>query len=83
MEAKRTQCTNTAISGKINRMLINEIWKNLRTFGKKGCQKFPFVKTRTRDTLSKYDSHIRTTPWLPHIQGSEGNQFKLSIFIVI
>ena len=46
MEAKRTQCTNTAISGKINIMLINEIWTNLRHFGNKGCQKFPFVKTR-------------------------------------
>ena len=49
MEAKRTQCTNTARSGKINIMLINEIWTNLRTFGKKGCQKFPLVKTRKNE----------------------------------
>ena len=49
MEAKRTQCTNTAISGKINRILIDEIWTNLRTFGKKGCQKFPLVKTRKNE----------------------------------
>jgi hypothetical protein len=51
---------------------------------RKDAKNSPWLKQeRTRDTLSKYDSHIRTTPWLPHIQGSEGNQFKLSIFIVI
>ena len=49
MEPQRTQCTNTAISGKINRMLINEIWANLRTFGNKGCQQFPLVKTKKNE----------------------------------
>jgi len=37
MKDKRPQCTKTARSGKINRMPINEIWTNLRTFGNKGC----------------------------------------------
>jgi hypothetical protein len=46
MEDKLPQCTKTARSAKINRMPINEIWTNLRTFGNKGCQKFPLVKTR-------------------------------------
>ena len=49
MEAKRLQCTNTARSGKINKMPINEIWTNLRTFGNKGCQKFPLVKARKNE----------------------------------
>jgi hypothetical protein len=49
MEAKRPQYTKTVRSGKINRMPINEIWTNLRTFGNKGCQKFPLVKTRKNE----------------------------------
>ena len=49
MEDKRPQCTKTARSGKINRMLINEIWTNLRTFGNKGCQTFPLVKARKNE----------------------------------
>jgi len=49
MEDKRTQCTKTARSDKINRMPINEIWRNLRTFGNKGYQKFPLVKTRKNE----------------------------------
>ena len=46
----------TARSGKINRMPINEIWTNLRTFGNKGCQKFPLVKTRKNEV---HALHIR------------------------
>jgi len=83
MEAKRPQCTKTARSGKINRMPINEIWTNLRTFANKGCQKFLLVKNKKerRTRSPNTTSHIRITPWLPYIQGSEENQFKMSIFI--
>jgi hypothetical protein len=49
MEDKRPQCTTTARSGKTNRMPINEILTNLSTFGNKGCQMFPLVKTRKNE----------------------------------
>jgi hypothetical protein len=43
----------------------------------KDAKNSPWLKQeRTRDT-----SHIRITPWLLYIQGSEENQFKMSIFI--
>jgi hypothetical protein len=49
MEDKRPQFTKMARSGKINRMPIDEIWTNLCTFGSKGCQKFPLVKSRKNE----------------------------------
>ena len=71
MEDKRPQCTQPARSGKINRMPINEIWTNLRTFGYKGCQQFPLVKTRKNEGHSSeptlHGGHEMALPQLPAV----------------
>jgi nitrogen fixation protein len=52
-------------------MPINEIWTNLRTFGYKGCQQFPLVKTRKNEGHSSeptlHGGHEMALPQLPAV----------------
>jgi hypothetical protein len=49
----------------------------------KDAKNSPWLKQERGTRSPNTTSHIRITPWLPYIQGSEENQLKLSIFIVI